>query len=401
MLNVTSPISIDDIAMQILRRAQDGDLKRTHYWHGATWEFNPFQPRHLFDEEFRKDPVAAQRDFGADPPAAESPLIDQPLRFWTGVHYDREPIATFNYTNITDTTGKQYVGVELDRLDYEFDNQYYIFADAGVSFDSFALVCGHPELKEADEYTKEVPRPLRLPNQGAFDKGVHITSLPSAADSPRVKGLAMVGGKPFYPDPESLDRLNTVVDFCVRVVPTQTREIYFNSIVDLIRDLSKKINIAGVWFDSWNSESAIQNIRSMGIPASKYRLTVGDFLSFRAQAYNDQISMLPPRLDDGFNLSANGTVQMKKNEEEMSGEAVCLLETLRLERSTDLKKIVQPSLKGKIRGRGSDDLSRCMIGLNTVIKKSVANEPAGAKAQRLQRQQMTGNRGGYYLPGQK
>ena len=400
MLNVTSPISIDDIAMQIYAKASGGELDRSYFWKGATWEFNPEQKRSNFDEEFKKDPVAAQRDFGADPPAAESPLFDQPTRFYSCVRHERSPIAKFRTSHITDQTGKQYVGVEVADIAYDFKHQYYIFADAGLTFDAFALVCGHPEIKDSESYSKESPRPLKPPTESVMGKtGFQLSSMPSAADSPRSRGMSMVAGKPFYPDPQSLERLTTVVDFCVRIVPTQTREIYFGSVIDLIRDLQKKINIAGVFFDSWNSASVIENIRSLGISANRVRLTTADFLSFRTQVYNDQVSLLPPAIEDGFGLSSSGSIRMSKNEEDMGGEAVCLLECLRLERSSDLKKIVSPSKKGLIRGRGSDDLARCLVGLNAVIKQSVAREPAGRRAQILQRQQATGlHQGSVFSP---
>lgn len=386
MLNVTSPISIDDIAMQIYNKAEKQELKRTYYWKGPTWEFNPEQKRENFDEEYIKDPVAAQRDFGADPPAAQSPLFDQPLRFWSCIHHEREPVALFHETHLTDKTGKQYVGLNLDSVDYNFTDQHYLFIDAGLTFDSFAVVCGHPALKEEGDFEVEhkgiKPRP-----PGPFGDGRRLlSSLPSAADSPRAQGRSMIGGNPFYPDPQALDRLITVVDFCVRIVPTKTREIYFNSILDIIKGLQQKIHIAGVWFDAWNSAHIIQNIRSLGIPATRYSIRMEDFMSFRTQVYNDQVNLLPPALSDGFSLSPQGTIQMTRNEEEMSGEGVTLLETLRLERSEDLRKIIPPNKKGQVRGRGSDDLARCLVGLNRVIKASVVNEPQGRKAQILQRQ---------------
>ena len=392
MINVTSPMSIDDIAMQLYNKAEHGELKRTFFWKGATWEFNPEQKRKNFDEEFIKDPVAAQRDFAADPPAAQSPLFDQPLRFWSCVRYDREPIAAFRDVNITDKTGKQYVGLNLESVNYDFENYHYMFLDAGLTFDSFAIVCGHPELKDEGDYQVE-SKGIKTRDPGPYGDGrILLSSLPSAKDSPRSKGRVLVGGKPFYPDPQSLDRLITVVDFCIRIVPTRSREIYFNSVTDIIKELSKKIHIAGVWFDAWNSANAIQNIRSLGIAANRYSIRMQDFMSFRTQVYNDQVSLLPPALSDGFSLSPQGTIQMTRNEEEMSGEGVCLLESLRLERSEDLRKIISPSKKGKVRGRGSDDLARCLVGLNSVIKSSVVNEPQGRKAQLLQRQLATGGR---------
>lgn len=391
MLNVTSPISIDDLAMQIYNKtlpdlAEDEKLERTYGWKGPTWEFNPEQRFENFKEEFIKDPVAAQRDFGADPPAAETPLIEDPQRFWKSIDYDREPIATFNTTYITDKTGKQYVGAELGELKYNFIDQHYLFCDAGETFDSFSIVCAHPVIKSTDDYMNEANF-----SENYFDNlpedGSHISQMSSHPDSPMTLGLANQNNGGYYPTPDNLGRLVTVVDFCLRIIPTKERDIWFNSVIDIIRELKKKIKIAAVCFDSWQSTSAIQTIRDMGIMAHKVRLRSENFLEFRAQIYNDQVSLLPPLSSDILALTDNGTLKMGTTEEWMSGQGVGIVELLKLERSADLKKIVAPT-KGKVRGRGSDDVARCIIGANLLIKDSVVDNMSGSGRRRELRKKL-------------
>ena len=82
--------------------------------------------------------------------------------------------------------------------------------------------------------------------------------------------------------------------------------------------------------------------------------------------------MLPPADTDMFKLAESGTLLIGKEEELMSGEGVGILEMLKLERTPDLRKIVAPE-KGSVRGRNSDDIARCMVGANVIVKDSVVS----------------------------
>ena len=376
MINVTSPMYMDDYGMQVYGRAANLGLKRTLAWKGATWEFNPEQLRENFDEEFLKDPIAAQRDYGADPPMAETPLVNDVKRFWKSIDFKREPIAKFDKIHIADKTGKKYVGARIKDLLYNFTDIHYIFCDAAETFDSFAMVCAHPVYLDGSAFQEE----KKDDNQVILpESGMHITALPAAEDSPLKQGyknLRMAHG-----DPTKLGRLVTHYDFCMRIVPTRERDIWFNSIIEIIRELNTKIKIGAVCFDQWQSSSSIQAIRDMGIQSFKVRLKSEHFMEFVAQVYNDQVSMLPPKQDDLFRMTDEGTPLIGRDEELMSGEAVGLLEMLRLERSPDLKKVLAPE-KGTVRGRGSDDIARCMVGANVIVKDSVVNNLANTGRQR-------------------
>ena len=365
MLNVTSPISIDDYAMQIYSRSVTNKVKRTFAGLWATWDFNPEQRRENFDDEFEKDPIAAQRDFGADPPAAETPLVNDPVRFWKSIDFTREPIADFETTYKTDKTGKKYVGSKIQNLIYNFTDKHYIFCDAGETFDSFAMVCAHPMFVDGSAFQDENPNQLVLPQSG-----MHISQLSGATDSPLAQGYRNL--KMAHGDPSKLGRLVTVYDFCMRIIPTRERDIWFNSILGIIKELKKKIKLCAVCFDQWQSSSSIQAIRDMGVPSFKVGLRSEHFMEFLAQAYNDQVSMLPPAYDDLFSMTDSGTLLIGKDEELMSGPGVGLLEMLKLERSPDLRKVLAPA-KGSVRGRGSDDIARCMIGANAIVKDSVVD----------------------------
>jgi hypothetical protein len=393
MLNVTSPLSIDGYDMQIYNQTATGQRKRTYGWKGATWEFNPELEFEDFKDEFEKDPIAAQRDFGADPPAAQTPLVNDPLRFWKSIDFSRQPIAKFETILITDATDKKYVGAKLVDLRYNFQDVHYIFCDAAETFDSFAMVCAHPMMSGSGNFRQE----LEQRNEGAVQlpsTGKHVSELVSRADSPMSLGMQNVKNPNMIWNRNSqLSQLSTVYDFCMRIIPTKDRDIWFASIIEIIKELKKKIKIGAVCFDQWQSTSAIQEIRDLGIPAYKYSLRNENFLEFLSHTYNDQVSMLPPVPDDHFGLSDKGTLMIGRPEEEMSGEAVGILEMFKLERSTDLRRVLAPDRKGTVRGRNSDDIARCIVGANAIVKDSVVNNllDSGKKREIRKKLMSTGN----------
>lgn len=74
-MNVSSPSHRNDMIMTLLRRAENSD---TMYGaHRPTWEVNPTLPRNgaTIREAFRTDPLNAERDYGAIPPLASNPFL--------------------------------------------------------------------------------------------------------------------------------------------------------------------------------------------------------------------------------------------------------------------------------------------------------------------------------------
>jgi hypothetical protein len=185
--------------------------------------------------------------------------------------------------------------------------------------------------------------------------------------------------------------LCTEVDFCVRIIPQNNRNVWFDSIIDIIEKLRKKIRIATICFDRWNSVSTIQQIRSMGIQSYEVSLKVpDDFLKFRDMVYNGRVFMLPPDENDKLNVDDNGKLLIGSSQESMSGHGVALVELLKLSRSPDLKKIYNVN-KGKVRGRDSDDIARCVIGLHHIIQNSVVDNTTNVKGKREIRKRLQAN----------
>lgn len=364
MINVTSPLSQDDPAMQTYRKAREGRLKRAYSWKGATWEFNPKLPRAEFDDEYDRDPVGAERDFGANPPNAETPFVNDPLRYWRSIDWDREPLATFDYRRFEDVTGRKYMAADLDFCKLDSNNKYYIFIDAGVSWDAFGLVIAHPEWRDATGNESDFERDMK--KKGYVRRGGFYT------------GGTQPTGIPIRNHDKSLI---TVYDAVMRIVPDASHEIWFESIVKIVGDLKKRIKIAALVADHWGSDSTIQQIRTMGINAYKHALKTDHFMYYLQNSYNGRTIHLPPLPEDLINISETGQLELGRNQEEMAPQSVALVEVLKLTRSEDLRKIYNPN-KGKMRGRDSDDLARCIIGAHFIVHDSVYDRTADQKGKR-------------------
>jgi hypothetical protein len=395
MGNVTSPLSLDDIAMNIYNRAKSGEIRKTYCWKGATWEFNPAQKREYFDDEYAKDPIGAERDYGANPPNADTPYILNPVRFWNNINWERKPLAKFNITHISDPVGNDYVAAKLEHSERDFsDRKYYLFCDAGVSFDAFSMVCAHSDWMSVDGSVNEqhnehsvVDPPLSGPAVGYPTGGPAILgSAPGSA--PGGIDYSYAASSTSYD--HKGETLVTVFDFAMRVIPEPNRSVWFESIVDIVNALRQRIKIAAVCWDRWNSESSIQQIRSMNIMSYHVSLNASHFLNFRTMTDNNRVVLLPPDDEDRISISEQGTLQMGTQQEFMSGEGIGLVEILKLNRSKDLRKFYNPH-KGEVRGRDSDDVAYSMVGCNFLVQDSIVDHVSDTGRKRDIKKRMMAN----------
>lgn len=279
----TSPISINDYAMRLGQKASN--LSKMFYLHKSTWEFNPYQPKENFIEDFKVDPSGAERDFGANPPLAANPFIDDPGRFLSCIDPSLTPTVTFLDTYPKDPLGKEYVGKQVQFCKVDHTYKKVIVADAGKQKDSFALACAHGEY-----------RPINI------------------------------GEKVEY-------KWVTVYDWVLTVRPTMVpkRIVYFDSAEQIIKEIDKKQKIEIVRFDQWNSESIVQTLRFSNIDTDYLSIgTVSNYyIQFLREAYEGRVKMLPPlETDIG-----------KDPYTEMSDQGRAIHELTHLEKSLDGKKI--------------------------------------------------------------
>ena len=321
---ISSPISAEDKTMVMVKQK----VPKQYSFHYATWDFNPDQPRETFDTDFIRDSVGAMRDFGAQPPKAETPYIDDEGRFRQAVDMSLRASARFERTQPEDKTGRKYVGAKL--IEARFDTRYdhYLHFDAGASFDTFAGASAHGEWIEViDPATKEPTRKLVV----VYDW---------------ILGIQPITGR----------------------TQAEKRIVWFESLNEVVQKLSKSQKIVKVTFDRWNSEKMIQDIRGFGVIADYQSVKTEHFMEFLRECYEGGVKLLPPREDEPDNVK-------DKNDQEKT-----IYELLRLERSPDLKKIYNPK-KGQTQGQNSDDLAHAVVGAYLGVHSSVVsiNDGTGMK----------------------
>jgi len=328
MVSISSPISAEDKAMRLLKVAPE--IPNMYYFHYPTWEFNPFEPYENFAGDFAKDHDGAMRDFGANPPAAANPLISDPKSFRDmAIAKDLRPTSYFLPYVHTDRLGKDYMGIRMNSSIMLRDSERYICFDAGQSFDQFAGACAHGE----------------------------------------------------WVDTKDGRQLITVFDWVLRILPSQVpkREVWFDSVMQIIEELRKFQRIAMIDFDRWQSTYLIQQIRDLGVPSQMSGTKAEDFVKLVADVKFSRVKMLPP-------IQGEETIPPQN----MSAETVQFYELERLERSSDLKKVFNPR-KGKIPGANSDDVAQVVAHCNRMVQNTIADiSDSNTQENRLHREQVGG-----------
>lgn len=327
--SISSPISIDDKGMELLLGADNID--QMYAFHYATWEFNPDEKREYYDEQFEKDQVGTERDFGARPPLAANPLILDTNKFEERIiDPTLEATATIDLIPFIDKTGQRYHKAIMTSCKLLRDAPRYIVFDAGATFDSFAGACGHLEIKQLPDNTMEYV---------------------------------------------------TVVDWIMRILPSESVDVWFDSCIDIIKVQKQYQKIAQVEFDRWNSITLIQQIRNEGIRAEQKSIRAEDYIKFVADGVMGRIRLLPKEPNDD-----NLDPPFK------SPAAIGIYEIERLERSIDDKRVYNPQ-KGKKRGYNSDDVAVALVHLHKLCQDSQIM-PTGAKVRsreaRLKREEVGG-----------
>lgn len=137
-INISSPSSVRDKIMELVRKSQNstkilGLCK-------PTWEMNPHVPKSVLAEEFKKDPVAAMRDYGAQPPLTNNAFIsnkDSILQCMIG----KKNALKMSYAKYKTSDGSVELYGDLEAVKM-INRPCILSLDAGYSNNSFAFSLG-------------------------------------------------------------------------------------------------------------------------------------------------------------------------------------------------------------------------------------------------------------------
>lgn len=139
-INISSPSSARDKIMELVRKSQGSN--RLMGMQLPTWKMNPHVPRRALAEEFRKDPEAAMRDYGAQPPLTNSPFISSHERVEACLS-KKKHLVRLSYQTVRSkdkTTTEIYAQLDSLRV---VGKPSILALDAGYSNNSFAFAIGH------------------------------------------------------------------------------------------------------------------------------------------------------------------------------------------------------------------------------------------------------------------
>lgn len=141
MFNVSSPVHARDKINELMRSSY-GSTKLLGI-HAPTWKMNPTMPRNspFLEEAFRRDPVGAARDYGAEAPLSASPFITQPTFIQNAIREKGRNMCVYTHNIVRHKDGsKQRYGTLVKAAT---TSQPSIMAiDAGFSNNSFAMSVG-------------------------------------------------------------------------------------------------------------------------------------------------------------------------------------------------------------------------------------------------------------------
>ncbi len=139
LLNISSPSSVRDKIMELVKKSQGS--RKMYGISKATWELNPEITRDTLAEEFRKDPVGAMRDYGAQPPLSSNPFIGNVGTVLQCQGEKRNGIELiYSRKRSPDGTHKRFAKVSRIR---QGGSPSVLAIDAGYSNNSFAAAIAH------------------------------------------------------------------------------------------------------------------------------------------------------------------------------------------------------------------------------------------------------------------
>ncbi|AQT28491.1 putative terminase [Erwinia phage vB_EamM_Yoloswag] len=139
--NISSPVHARDKINELLRLSFGS--KKILGIHAPTWKMNPTMPRdsEFLVEAFRRDPVGAARDYGAEAPMSANPFITQPVFIEKSIREKGRNMVVYQHHYIKFPNGKKQRYGSIVKA-ATTTRPSIMAIDAGYTNNSFALVVG-------------------------------------------------------------------------------------------------------------------------------------------------------------------------------------------------------------------------------------------------------------------
>lgn len=159
--NISSPVHARDKINELLRMAVGS--KTLLGIHAPTWKMNPDMPRdsEFLLEAFRRDPVGAARDYGAEAPLSANPFITQPTFIEGAIREKGRSLCSYTHHIIRHKDGERQRYGSLVKAVSTTKNSI-LAIDAGYSNNSFSLVVGSRDeagIISVDCLVEIIPKP--------------------------------------------------------------------------------------------------------------------------------------------------------------------------------------------------------------------------------------------------
>lgn len=234
MVNISSPSSKFDKIMQLLKHGDVDPGKVCS--HLPSWEASPIFKRENFRFLEQTQPKVFWRDFGAIPPLADEPWIEDD-RFVYAVEGNIDPVVEYDISTVKDNVnGSSFVAASVRIKSHDKKTPRILTIDQGETNNHYAIgLFSLHESKHEDGQPRHV---------------IHCDGAVSVA-------------------PMKLKNTDTILP------------IHFPSMFRVIESICNAFNVIDVVYDRWQSTGEIHRLREKGINAERYSPTHNDFVELR------------------------------------------------------------------------------------------------------------------------
>lgn len=145
---ISSPSSKTDKSMRLYKQSLTSS--RLFGFHASTWEFNPNITREDLQQKYNEDPIAAERDFGANPPFGISPYIKGPSSLVNVFSSNKNVFINKGYKVLEGSLNESLL---YPKISFAQKHTYpsILSIDCSYNNNSFACVLSHLELDENND----------------------------------------------------------------------------------------------------------------------------------------------------------------------------------------------------------------------------------------------------------